>query len=79
MDLGWIWGGSGVDMLVGVNFPLAAQNCERITKTRVLRLFAFYPLISAFQALACINSDRARRDLSIGVKNAQFHAVRLGI
>ena len=58
---GWIWdgsgsilGGSGVDLLFGVDFPLAAQNCERIPKTRVSRFLAFYPLISAFQALPYI-------------------------
>ena len=72
-------GGSGADLFFGVDFPLGVQNCERIPKTRVSRFLRFYPLISSFQALACGNSDRARRDLSIGVKNAQFHAVRLGI
>ena len=76
---GWIWGGSGLDLLFGVDFPLAAQNCERIPKTRVSRFFALYPLISAFQALACINADRSRHDLSIGIKTYQFHAMWLGI
>ena len=33
------------------DFLLGAQNCNRIPKTRVLRFWAFYPHISAFQTL----------------------------
>ena len=40
---------------------------------------AFYPLESVFQALPCIPNDRSRRDLSIGIKDSQFHALWLGI
>ena len=56
---GSILGGSGVECgLSGVDFPLTAQNCERIPKTRVSRFLPFYPLISAFQALAYRKFDR---------------------
>ena len=73
------WKPSCECLMMPADFSFGVQNCEKIPKTKVSRFLAFYPLISSFQALACGNSDRARRDLSIGVKNAQFHAVRLGI
>ena len=40
--------------IVGVDFSLAAQNCERVPKTRVSRFLAFYPFIPALQALPYI-------------------------
>ena len=48
-------------------------------KNRVSRFLAFYPLKSVFQALPCIPNDRSRKDLSIGIKDVQFHALGLGI
>ena len=65
--------------MIVINFLLRAQKYERIPKTRVSRFLAFYPLKSAFQALPCIPNDRSRKDLSIGIEDAQFHALWLGI
>ena len=65
--------------MIFIDFPLGAQNYEIILKTRVSRFLAFYPLKSVFQALPCIPNDRSRKDLSIGIKDVQFHALGLGI
>ena len=61
------------------NFPLGAQNCEKIRKTKVSRFLAFYPLIWAFQTLSRIPNDWVWRDLSFDIKNSWFHAHWLGI
>ena len=60
-------------------FPLGAQNCEIIRKTRVSRFLPFYPLIWAFQTLSRIPKFWVWRDLSFGIKNSWFHALWLGI
>ena len=65
--------------MIFIDFPLGAQEDEGIPKTRVSRFFAFYLLKSVFQALSCIPNDRSRRDLSIGIEDAQFHALWLVI
>ena len=65
--------------MIFIDFRLGAQKYERIAKTKVLRFWAFHPLISAFQALPRIPNDRSRKDLSIGIKDVQFHALGLGI
>ena len=61
--------------LIFVQVRKVAENREK----KISRFLDFYPLISAFQALACLANDRSRRDLSIGIKNSSFHALRLGI
>ena len=74
-----VHGGSMESVMIFIDFPLGAQKYESIPKTRVSHLLAFYPLKSVFQALPCIPNDRSRRDLSIGIKDAQFHSSWLGI
>ena len=76
------WRGHGWALesgMIFLDFPLGAQKYERIPKTRVSRFLAFYLLILAFQALPCIPNDRSRKDLSIGIKDVQIHALGLGI
>ena len=36
--------------IITIDFPLGAQNCERIPKTRVSRFLLFYPLIQSLRA-----------------------------
>ena len=80
MECPWrVHGGSMERDMIFIDFPLGAQKYEGIPKTRVLRFWAFYPLVSAFQAVPCIPNDRSRKDLSIGIKDVQFHALWLGI
>ena len=62
-----------------MNFLWGRSNWLKIAKNNFLRFLAFYPLRLAFQALSCLANDRSRRDLSIGIKNAEFHPLRLGI
>ena len=66
-------------MAIHGDFPLGAQNCERIRKTRVSRFLPFYLLILVFQASSCIPGGRARRDLLIDIKDYWFHVMWLGI
>ena len=60
-------------------FPFRRSNWLQITKNSFLPFLAFYPLISAFQALSRMPKGRSFRDLSIGIKNSSFHAVWLDI
>ena len=46
-----------VETGIMVDFPLGAQNCEKMRKTRVSRFLPFYPLIGAFQTLSRISND----------------------
>ena len=46
-----------VETVIMADFPLGAQNCEKILKTRVSRFLLFYPLISAFQTFSRISND----------------------
>ena len=55
------------------------QKWLKIMKNDVLRFLALDLLKSVFQALPCIPNDRSRKDLSIGIKDVQFHALGLGI
>ena len=80
MEGSWrVHGGFLESAMIFTFFPLGAQNYEIILKTRVSRFLAFYPLKSVFEALPCIPNDRSRKDLSIGIKDAQFHAMGLDI
>ena len=60
-------------------FVLRRSKWLKMTKNHVLRFLHFYPLILAFQVLSCPANDKSWRDLSIGIKNSQFHAIWLGI
>ena len=60
-------------------FPLGRSNCLQITKNNFSRFLAFYPLISAFQALWRSSWRRTFRDLSLRIINSSFHAVWLDI
>ncbi len=51
-------------------FSLGCSNWLQITKNKFLRFWAFYPLISAFQAFPCISQDRSRKDLSFRIKKS---------
>ena len=65
-----------------VDFRRFSSRCAKwlkIAKNNFSRFLAFYPLISAFQALSCLANDRSRRDLSFGIENSSFHAIWLGI
>ena len=45
------------ETVIMVDFPLGAQNCKKIRKTKVSRFLPFYPLTCAFQTLARISID----------------------
>ena len=74
-----VHGRSMESVMIFTDFRVGAQKYEIIPKTRVSRFLAFYLLKSVFQALPCIPNDRSRKDLSIGIKDVQFHALGLGI
>ena len=46
---------------------------------RCFTFFSFSAPKSVFQALLRIPNGRSRKDLSIGIKDVQFHALGLGI